>query len=77
MSATMKRGVLERGRHAESAGHPPLGELLWHGCRSSTGGATNILTVLGATLMPFTSQNLQERISEEGENMIGMLEGKG
>jgi hypothetical protein len=33
--------------------------------------------VLGATLMPFTSQNLQERISEEGENMIGMLEGKG
>jgi hypothetical protein len=28
-------------------------------------------------LMPFTGHNLQEIISEEGENMIGMLEGKG
>jgi hypothetical protein len=33
--------------------------------------------VLGAMLMSFTGHDLQERISKEGENMIGMLDGKG
>jgi hypothetical protein len=61
----------------ERVGPLPLGELLGHGYRSMARGATNVLTVLDAMHMSFTSHDLQERISEEGENMIGMLEGKG
>jgi hypothetical protein len=77
-SATTRRGILGRGLLMESAGTPTLGERLGlSGGVPARARASGLLTVLGAPLMPFTSIDLQERISEEGENMIGMLEGKG
>jgi hypothetical protein len=76
-SATMRRGILGR-ELAESAGTLTLGERPG----LSDGGpaearASGLVTVLSVPLMLFISHDLQEGISEEGENMIGMLEGKG
>jgi hypothetical protein len=61
-SVTTRRRGLGRGLLTERAGPPPLGKLLVPGSKSMGWGATDILTVLGATLMSFTSHDLQERI---------------
>jgi hypothetical protein len=77
-SDTTGRGILGRGLLTESVGTPTLGERLGLSGGAPAGArASGLLTVLGASLMLFMSHDLQERISEEGESMIGMLEGKG
>jgi hypothetical protein len=61
-SATTRRRGLRRGLLMKRVGPLPLDKLLVPGGRSMGWGATNILTVLGVTLMSFTSHDLQERI---------------
>jgi hypothetical protein len=60
-SATTRRGIFVRGLLTESAGMSTLGECLGLSGGTPAGArASGLLTILGASLMPFMSHDLQK-----------------